>query len=196
MENGTPNQQNSPLQRDRLGSVSQTSLFRSNSLSPDDGYDYRDAGPSPEGSATKEKEGAKSSDSHLQTVAGSDTFVEPEKLLEEVRTNIFERQGGGRRAKVPDEENLTNGFSARVNDGIKLHATVDADMRKSRWNRHKDASVSIALDVMDKTKLRHVMLQWEKEETEETDGAQRLVLKANLPGVNAKIESPNHVIWQ
>ena len=190
-------QANSSPQQERLGSQGyfRTRSSQSCSLSPDDGFDYHDKGPSPEDEPTKERVRA----GDLQIVPTADiTGVNAEvedadHVLNNWKPpNIYERHAGGRRAKVPDEENQVNG-DVHLVDGAGSAANPTPHERTSRWRGRKKSSGSVSTKSGKKAKLRHVMLHWEKEGDE---GAQRLVLNARVPTGNSKSDSQNHVVWQ
>ena len=200
MENRATSQPSPPVQQGRLGSVSQGSIYRSNSLTPDDGYNYQDAGPSPEGSSTKEREDAKRQNAndpsrHKGGLAGLNILDETEEPLDDEVSKIYERPGGGIRVQLPDQPNLTNRFPIQVNDHDKCSNVASPLDLKSRSRRHQIASTSFGPETLNKPKFRHVMLQWEKER-ENVDEVQRLILKARVPGEHAKVQSPNHVTRQ
>lgn len=190
MEIGAANRPDRLIQPKRLSSVSQASSVRSTSLSPDDGYDYNDAGPPPEGSATKENENSPPRSVDLSSATHSG---EPVRNSEATTPNLFWRPGGGRRAQKPDEDILTDELVVRVSDYPKVSDAVRPNVRKNRWHRPKRAGPIDVKEIADKTKLRFVRLHWEKEEA---NGEKKIVLDALVPGKDAKFELPNHVIWQ
>jgi hypothetical protein len=201
MENAFRSRSNSPGQQDRQALPLQPPRYPSNSLSPDDGYDYGDSGPSPEGSASKEKEDAKEQNmidalyyTHNRTPAGPEAFSEFDEPSEATR-KIFERPGGGTRAKRPDQPNFIDQPPIHVNDHSSSPVATGSVLPKSRWRRRRSRSPSVALNTFDKSRFRQVMLQWEREERD-IDGRQRLILKSKFADAHAKIESPNHITWQ
>ena len=192
MENGTSDQTKLPLhKRDLLATTPRASVYRS-SLSPDDGYNYKDSGPSPEGTATQEQDNVNSTKAYLQASTGSNAPEHHQDHQGESNAD-YRRPAEGWRAKIPDDEDAPNGVSAVNNSHTSRYAAVNKTVRVRRGNRQREPNQSIALEPIGKVPLRYVMLQWKKEEV---DGAQKLVLNALSPGINAKIESPNHVIWQ
>lgn len=191
-----------PYSVQRRGSASSLAVpSRTNSESPDDGYAYGDVGPSPEGSATTERKNSSltSPIPELQLDGRATSFVhtELEKVVEESKPILYERQAGSRWAKVPDEENPSrvNGTFNQIENAIQPQLVLGQPAsRRSRWrfgrlkkaDVHDDAVQSNALG-----KLRHVMLHWAKGDDE------RLVLNANLPPVaDRRTNSQNHVPWQ
>ena len=84
---------------------------RSDSLSPDDNYNYNDVGPSPEDVPTKERENEEIAKTETPSHAGSNSNEEGvAQILVEAKTSFFVRHQGRRRARVPDEENATIGI--------------------------------------------------------------------------------------
>lgn len=191
---GANAQPTSLSQRERLGSQSliRAPLSRSNSLSPDDGYNYHDQGPSPEDVDTRERVRAR--DGPVNPIANTAAVDTQEEDADHVldRLSIFERHAGGRRAKIPDEENQMNGV-VHADDQPKSPAESTPHDLTSPWKGRTKSSGSISTESSGKTKRRHVMLHWEKEAVE---GAQRLVLSAKVPTEKYKSESQNHVVWQ
>ncbi len=192
MESSSSNQTKHPLhKRDLLATTPRASVYRS-SLSPDDGYDYRDTGPSPEGSATQEQDNVNSTKTRLQASASSSAPEHHEDHQGESNPD-YRRPAEGWRAKLPDNEDAPNGVSAPNNSHTQRSPAGNKKVRKGRGHPQREATQSIPLEPIGKEHLRYVMLQWQKEER---DGAQKLVMNALSPGFNAKVESPNHVIWQ
>ena len=191
MESSTSNQPKLRLPRGDLATTPRASVYRS-SLSPDDGYDYRDTEPSPEGSATQEQDNVNSSKIYSQPTAVSNTTVNHEDHLGESNPDYI-RPAGGWRAKVPDDEDALNGVINRVNSHALSPPGVNRYVPIGPLHRHIEPTQSIPLDAIKKGDLRYVLLQWKKEKL---DGAEKLVLNALSPSTNASIESPNHVIWQ
>ncbi len=191
MESSTANQPKLPLPRGDLATTPRASVYRS-SLSPDDGYDYKDTEPSPEGSATQEQDNVSSSKIYSQSPAISNTTVNHENHQGE-RNPDYRRPAEGWRAKVPDDEDTPNGVSVTNNSHAQSSRAVNRYVRRGPFHCHREATQSIPYEPTGKVHLRYVLLQWKKEEL---DGAEKLVLNALSPGDNAKVESPNHVIWQ
>lgn len=189
-------QPNTPSQRGRLSSSGPgtlgTPLSRSNSLSPDDGYNYHDTGPSPEDEPTKEREN-KSFEKARPLIHGNQNHAEDgaEQIMEEEKPNFYERHRGHRRAKVPDEENLIDVITHSDNNSTPTAPAPKAPA--SLWRRIKGPSRASTLEMTNEPKLRHVNLHWEKGKHE---GEERLLLNAVLRDPDAKSESQNHVIWQ
>ena len=94
---------------------------------------------------------------------------------------------------MPDDEDASNCVSSHGNSGEHWSPTVIRDIRRGRVYPQIERTLSIPPEPMGKQHLRYVLLQWKKKEL---NGAQKLVLNALFPGNNAKVESPNHVIWQ
>jgi hypothetical protein len=184
-----------PLQQERLGLQGHLGapLSRSCSLSPDDGFDYHDKGPSPEDEPTTERVRAKdlSIDPTVTNAGVNAPEEDSDHVLDNWKPNFYERHAGGRRAKIPDEENQMNDV-VPADDEAESPATPTPHDRMSRWRR-KSSSGSISTWLSKKAKLRHMRLHWEKEDYE---GAQRLVLNARVPTVICQSESQNHVVWQ
>lgn len=183
-----------PLQSNRLSSVAQVSHARSSSLTLDDSQDYHDAGPS--NTPTKNKEERSKSNPSPQRSEISTTLdaSEDDIYSEGIKSNIYEKETGGTRAKIPDEEHQTNGVQI-VGSGPSLPPGSTTGLaRKRRRDRLRLSSqvlVTPPIRDPDKTTLTHVMLQWEKEEV---DDAQRFVLNTKPPASLLKVE--NSIIWQ
>ena len=191
MESNTSSQPKLPLPRGDLATTPTASVYRS-SLSPDDGYDYKDTEPSPEGSATQEQDNVNSSKIYMQPSAAFNVTVNHENHQGE-RNPDYRRPAEGWRAKVPDDEDTPNGLSVPNNSYAQSSPAVNRKVRRGWGHRRREATQSIPHEPTEKVDLRYVLLQWKKEEL---DGAEKLVLNAFSPGNTAKIESPNHVIWQ
>lgn len=180
-------------QRERLGSHSliRDLLSRSNSLSPDDGFDYHDQEPSAEDAPTRERVRARDGPVNriLNTAGVNAQEEDADHVVDSL--NIFERNVGGRRAKIPDEENQMNGV-VHADDQAKSPTEPTPHDSASRKGRTK-SSGSISTESSIRTKRRQVMLHWEKEAVE---AAQRLVLNAKVLTEKCKSESQNHVVWQ
>ena len=187
----SPSQNSQQNPRGSLGLIVPPS--RSNSLSPDDNYNYHDVGPSPEDVPTKEREDEKIAKAETPSRADRNHVEEgAAQILEEAKTNVFVRHPGRRRARVPDEENLTNGIPH--SDGQSTPTGPAPKAPASFWRRRvKGPSRTNTLEMRNETKLRHVKLHWEKREYE---GREKLLLNAVLRDPNAKSESQNHVVWQ
>lgn len=192
----TPESQTkSPAQRHRQGSRSSLGLSaipsRSNSLSPDDGYNYHDTGPAPEDEPTKERE------NDNLTKARPPSHSDPQRaecaggILEEVKTNVYERHLGHRRAKVPDPENLMG--NTAFPDGGPIPTQPAPKVQASLWRHFKGPSRTNTLETSNDKKLRHVKLHWEKDKQ---GGEERFILNAILQNPDARSEPQNHVIWQ
>ena len=166
-------------------------MYRCN-WSPDDGYDYKDIEPSPEGSATQEQDDVNSSKVYSQSSAVSNTTVNHENHQGEINPD-YRRPAEGWRVKVPDDEDTLNGEFVRVNSQAQSPPAVNRYVRRSLFIRHMEATQAVPHEAIAKKHLRYVLLQWKKEEL---DGAEQLVLNALSPGNNAKIGSHSHVIWQ
>ena len=170
--------------RDRQATRRRTSVNQSN-LSPDDGYDYSESGPSPEGSATQEQDNVNLSKMYLQASASSNAPGHYEDHQGESNPD-YRRFAQEWRAKVPDEEDIASGVSAPSTGRIQSSTAVNQDGRSGGGNRQIERTLTIG-----RVYLRYVLLQWEKEKL---DG--KLIIDALSPGFNAKVESPNHVVWQ
>ena len=187
MESGIPLQTRYSLPNgDLLAATPRASGYRS-SLSPDDGYNYLDSGPSPEGSATQEQDNVNFSRGYLQASAGSNAPGHYEDYQGESNPD-YRRPAQGWRAKMPDDPDILNGVSAPDKSRTHSSPAVNRDSRRDRAHRLVKRTLSFPI-----APIRYVLLQWKKEEL---NGAPKLVLDALLPGINAKVESPNHVIWQ
>ena len=175
---------------------------RTNSVSPDDGYNYGDVGPSPEGAATTERDNANiQADVPEMRLDGRPTKFGPselEKVIEDLKPSIFERQAGRRRAKLPDEENPRPKSSEPVTPDSNKQSPAAPQLKSRRppwlWWQHRNDSRAPKVD--EKSKLRHVMLHWGKGR-EDIKGTQKLIVNATLPSVtDQRSDSQNHVVWQ
>ena len=194
MESSTSNQPKLPLPRGELATTPTTlraSVYRCNS-SPDDGYDYKDIEPPPEGSATQEQDNVNSSITYSQSSAVSNAIVNIENHQGEINPD-YRRPAEGWRARIPDDEDTQNGESVLVNSHAQSLPAANRYVRRGPFHRHMEATQSISHEAIAKKHLRYVLLQWK---TEELDGAEKLVLNTLSPGHNAKFESPNHVTGQ
>ena len=196
MDPGTDGQTKSPSPPEQLGAQghSRVAPSRSHSLSPDDGFDYHDQGPSPEDEPTKERANIKDGprNSTINTPGVDAQGEDEEHVFDSWEPSIYERHAGSRRAKIPDEENQINGVVHADHDAVSP-TKPNPPERTSRWRGPRKSSEPISTKSSQKAKLRHVLLHWEKEEVE---GAQRLILNARAPTVNGKGELQNHVVWQ
>ena len=200
--NLTPeNQARTPAQRHRQGSRGSIGLSatpsQSNSLSPDDGYDYHDTGPAPEDEPTKERENDNLTKARPPSHSDPKGVEGAGRILEEVKTNVYERHLGHRRAKVPDPENPTITFSdggpIPTQPAPKVQAKPAPKVQGSLWRRFKGPSRTITLETGNEKKIRHVKLHWEKDKQ---GGEERFLLNAILQNPDARSEPQNHVIWQ
>ena len=192
MESGIPLQTRLPiLNGDLLATTPRASGYRS-SLSPDDGYNYSDSGPSPEGAATQEQDNVNYSQRYLQASASSNAPGHYDGYPGESNPD-YRRLAEEWRAHMPDDEDASNCVSSHGNSGEHWSPTVIRDSRRGRVYPQIQRTLSIPPEPMGEQHLRYVLLQWKKKEL---NGAQKLVLNALFPGNNAKVESPNHVIWQ
>ena len=190
----TPNGRPAPAVR-RGSAASLAVPSRKNSVSPDDDYNYDDVGPSPEGSATTERENPVVPELRV------DVGATPNKDLgnvgsEKFRPKIYERQAGNRRAKLPDEENPgCNGI--HPGDNEERPPEAQSTPKRSIWSYRRTIQSGNTAETDEKGKLRHVMLHWGKENLDGTDGAQRLVINAHSPSVASRsIDSHNQFVWQ
>ena len=189
----------SPAQRDRLGSLGlvKTSSGRSNSLAPNNDWDFRDRGLPPEKEPTKERVSSRDQSTSGTPVSG--ISEDEDYALEDVTPNVYQTHAGRRRAKVPDKEDDPEIAPSAQTDGtLPSHQPNGASSgrRPSRWEQIKAATQGAgATKVGETTKLRHVMLHWEKEETQ---GLEKVLLNARLPQakVKSQIASQNYVSWQ
>ena len=94
---------------------------------------------------------------------------------------------------MPDDEDAPNDIPSTGNSREQWSPTVNRDIRRGRVYPQIQRTLSIPLEPIGRQHLRYVLLQWKKDGL---NGAQKLVLDALLPGNSARVESPNHVIWQ
>lgn len=192
MESGIPLQTRFPLPNgDLLATTPRASGYQS-SLSPDDGYNYSDSGPSPEGAATQEQDNVNYFQRYLQASSSSNAPGHYDEYQGESNPD-YGRRAEEWRAHMPDDEDAPNGVPSPGNSGEHWSPAVNRDIRRGRVYPQIERTLSIPLEPIGRQHLRYVLLQWKNEEL---NGAQKLVLHALLPGNSAKVESPNHVIWQ
>ena len=185
---------------DSLNNPSKTASGRSNSLILNDDWAYRDRGLAPEKEPTRERV---TTEDHSATAASLCGVSEEEGYaLEDVKLNIYQTYAGRRRAKVPDKEEelvAVVADAAEVNGAPpkQPRAGTPTGRRRSRWKEFKAVTKVTAVGKVDdeKTKLRHVMLHWEKAAIR---GLEKVVLNARVPQgeTKRKIESQNYVSWQ
>ena len=192
MESGIPSQTRSPLPNGDLRPATPRASRYRYSLSPDDGYDYSDSGPSPEGSATQEQDNVNYSQRFLQASASCNTPGHHGEYQGESIPD-YRRLAEEWRAHIPDDEDAPNGIPSTSNSREQGSPAVNRGIRRGRVYPQMERTPSIPLEPVGRQHLRYVLLQWKKEEL---NGSQKLVLDALLPGNNARVESPNHVIWQ
>lgn len=189
----------SPGQRDRLDSLGlvKTTSGRSNSLAPNNDWAFRDRGLPPEKEATKERVSSRDQSTVGTPVSG--ISEDEDYALEDVTPNVYQTHAGRRRAKVPDKEDDSNIVPGAQADGTlppQQPNGTSSGRRPFRWKQFKTATQGAGVSKAgETTKLRHVMLHWEKEETQ---GLEKVLLNARLPQAKAKsqIESQNYVSWQ
>ena len=188
-----------PEQLGRLDSfgIVKTTSGGSNSLEPNNDWAFRDLGLPPEKEPTKERVSSR----HQSTVGTPVSGIneDDDYALEDVTPNVYQTYAGRRRAKVPDKEDEPENVPCAQIDGTLPPHQPDgtsSGRRPSRWKQIKAATQGAgATKVGETTKLRHVMLHWEKEETQ---GLEKILLNARLPQpkVKSQIESQNYVSWQ
>ena len=188
----------SPRQRDQLDSlrlIKPTSAL-SNSLAPNNDWAFRDRGLPPEKEPTKERVSSRDQSTVDTPVSGISEYED--YALEEVIPNVYQTYAGRRRAKVPDKEDNSDIVHGAPTDGVSTpHQPNGASSgrRPSHWERNKAATQATGVTEGGETKFRHVMLHWEKENTQ---GLDKIVLNTRLRQAKAKghIASQNYVSWQ
>ena len=194
-------------QRERpnsLGPPLQTLSGPFNSLAPNNDWAYRDRGLPPEKIPTKESVTTKDQSGNASPVSG--VSEDEDYVLEDLKPNIYRTYAGRRRAKVPDKEDDLTVVAGTDGDGARTNGTLNiphqqqngasTGRRQSLWEEVKAATKGgSARKAGEETKLRHVMLHWEKEEFR---GLEKVVLNARVPQANlrSQIESQNYVSWQ
>ena len=192
MESGIPLQTRFPLPNgDLLATTPRASGYQS-SLSPDDGYNYSDSGPSPEGTATQEQDNINYSQRYLQASASPNAPGHFEEYQGDSNPD-YRRLAEEWRAHMPDDEDAPDSGSSLGSIREQWSPAVNRDIQRGRVHSQIERTLSITIEPTGTPHLRYVLLQWKKEEV---NGAQQLILNALLPGNNAKVESINHVIWQ
>ena len=192
METGIPLQTRFPLPNGDLLATTPRASGRRSSLSPDDGYNYSDSGPSPEGTATQEQDNVNYSQKYSQASASLNAPGHYEEYQGD-RNPDYRRLAEEWRAHMPDDEDAPDGGSSPGNSREQWSPAVNRDIQRGRVHPQIERTLSITIEPTGTPHLRYVLLQWKKEEV---NRAQQLILNALLPGNNAKVESINHVIWQ
>ena len=185
----------SPGQRDQLDSLGlvKTTSERSNSLESNIDWVFHDRGLPPEQEPTKER--VWSRDHSTVGIPVSGISKDEDYALEDVPPNVYQTYAGRRRAKVPDKEDDSDIVAiAQTGGTLPPHQPIGAasGRRPSRWEQIKAATQGAGVTrVGETTKLRHVLLHWEKEE-------EKVLLNARLPQpkVKSQIASQNYVSWQ
>ncbi|KAL8797355.1 MAG: hypothetical protein Q9195_000510 [Heterodermia aff. obscurata] len=185
----------SPGQRDRLDSLGlvKTTSGRSNSLAPNNDWAFRDRGLPPEKEPTKERVSSRDQSTVGTPVSG--ISEDEDYALEDATPNVYQTYAGRRRAKVPDKEDDLNVVPSGQLPPHQPNGT-SSGRRPSRWEQFKAATHGVGVTkVGETTKLRHVMLHWEKEEAQ---GSEEVLLNARVPQakVKSQIASQNYVSWQ
>ena len=188
----------SPGQHDRLGSLElpKTTSGRSNPLAPNNDWAFRDRGLPPEKEPTKERVSSRDQSTAGTLVSG--ISEDGDYALEDVTPNVYQTYAGRRRAKVPDKEDDSDVVHGGQTDGASTPHQLNgaySGRRLSHWERNKAAMQGTGTTEGEETKLRHVMLHWEKEKTQ---GMEKIVLNTRLrqAKVKSQIASQNYVSWQ
>ena len=168
--------------------LTSTALRRTNSETPEDEYDYKDAGPSV--SATNPKQ--RSED--LSSVLTGDVSDDPDGFVGvgEPKTNIFEKSISGNRAKLPDDFNRGGGNQPTVNGRPTAPPTAPAPRRRRRRDFFRTFIPGREPRPAENTTLRKIDLHWSREEVE---GAEKVSL--NVCTNNDTASGPTtSVLWQ
>ncbi|KAG8527329.1 uncharacterized protein KY384_007481 [Bacidia gigantensis] len=180
-----------PPQRGGLGSTNDhlSPLTRSYSQAAADELAYGDPGISPEDVPTTVRPPIAALSELSANASG---ISEDEEIgLEGIKPSLYQIDARRRRAKLPDEEtplrqvNNTNGTAG---------GSAQNDSKTSRWRwRRRHSRPPNASTLNEKSKLRHVMLQWGKAEM----GPEKLVLNAKVVDQRrlAGSESQKYVSW-
>lgn len=164
-------------------------LEQYDSSTPNDDWAYRDSGLAPEKEPTKQSVAA--GDLSATATPGNGLSEDEDYFLENVKLNIYQTNAGRRRAKVPDKE--------------EEPVIADAQVIETPSKQLDEASISQQIlsltrvktgeRIDEKSKLRHVMLRWEKTGIR---GLEKVVLNARMPKLKKKsqIESQSYVVWQ
>lgn len=159
------------------------------SSTPNDDWAYRDSGLAPEEEPTRLHVAA--GDPSATATPASGVNEDEDYVLGNVKLNIYQTNAGRRRATVPDKKEEPVVTDAHVNGTPPQHSNrVPANEQQSPSTNGR------TLKGVDKeSKLRHVMLRWEKTGTR---GFEKIVLSARTAWGKKKsgIGSQNYVFWQ
>ena len=153
----------------------------------EDDYNYHDADPSISATNPKQPSGEFSS---------PDVYNDPEHLLDEPRTNIYEKSVSGNRAKLPDDFERANGNRAPPDgqpDAVPTATARSKHKRRDVLGISRISTSSTPPRSTEKSILWKVDLHWSREEIE---GVGRVSLNACIPRSDASTSSENSVLWQ
>lgn len=156
----------------------------SNSETPEDDYNYHDAGPSI--SPTNPKQ-------HSANPHSVDASEEPERFAYELRTTIFEKASSGNRAKVPDDFDRAHVTLAPLNGQATPSPQANASSKRSRRRIFNTPRLPMARRVLrsaEKTILRQIGLHWSRE------GDEGVTLNARILSNDALAPLENSILWQ
>ena len=157
-----------------LSGSQSTPLNPKSELHPDDGYDYHSVGLVPEDAPTKEREKANISRHRSRYPTRIDPHADTNIALEafEPLPNLYERESGARRAKIPHEDRQPQRSEA-PNIGWKTGY--------------------LARKTAKRTTLRHLQLRWF---ILEDFGARKAILEKKEPAAEPKAHVQDSIIWQ
>lgn len=155
-----------------LSGSQSTPLHLKSELHPDDGYDYHSVGLVPEDAPTKEREKANISRHRSRYPTRIDPHADTNIALEAFEPNLYEREAGARRAKIPHEGRQPQRSEA-PNVGWKTGY--------------------LAQKTAERTTLRHLQLRWS---ILEDFGARRAILEKKEPAAEPKAHVQDSIIWQ
>lgn len=162
------------------------SRLNPNLETPEDDYNYHDAGPSI--SPTNPKQ--------LSTNPHSvDASEEPERFADELRTTIFEKAVRGNRAKVPDDPDRAHVTLAPPN-GQPTPPPPNTSSKRSRrrfFNAPRLPMTHKVLRSAEETFLWQIGLYWSREGAK---GDENITLNARILDNNASAPSKNSIMWQ
>ena len=192
MDANPTSRERSPQSGPRGLSKGRSQPSRQNSISPDDGYNYADEGAAPEDEPTKETSNNQKEQATATISEGN--MPDGTRQIQDYKPSIWQRKAGYRRAKIPDEEQL-NGVVSRGQEEEPPLPEKSTKPIKRPWLKRKLSMFSPTKDLKRITKLRRVMLPWDKEEVASQE---KIVLRAETCDESARIDTTDDdcVVWQ
>ena len=159
-----------------------------NSVGSEDEYAYQDTGPSV--SLTNPKQRSRTP-STIDANEDSDRFP-----LDEVWTNLYEKEVHSSRAKIPDDFGPANGNSSVPQVPPIAQATTNSRIRNKKRRFFLPSRLPAGGSSprsAEKTILRKIDLHWSRVED---DGVKKIMLKACIAHNEPSTGSENSILWQ